>query len=105
MSGLRLDKWLWFARLARTRSLAARLCLEGQVTLGGAVIQKPAHPVRIGDAITVHQGRLVRHLTVRALGTRRGPPAESRLLFDEAQHAAPSSVWEPLLQEEKLEEI
>jgi ribosome-associated heat shock protein Hsp15 len=106
MSGLRLDKWLWFARVARTRSLAAKLCLKGQVMLAGALMQKPAHHVHIGDEITVRQGRLIRHLTVRALGARRGPPAEARRLFDEEQHAAPgeSAAWEPLLQEESMKE-
>jgi ribosome-associated heat shock protein Hsp15 len=80
---LRLDKWLWFARLVRSRSLATRLCAEGAVTIAGHGGVKPHHPVRIGDAITVVLPRYRRSLIVRALGTRRGPPVEARLLYDE----------------------
>ena len=103
MTGLRLDKWLWFARLAKTRSLAARLCAEGAVTIAGAVILKSSHPVRVGDAVTVRQGRVLRSVTVLALGTRRGPPAEAHLLYHEAApplllRAAERAGWEPLIE-------
>ena len=82
---LRLDKWLWFARVTRTRSLAARLCSEGCVTVGGREALKPHQPVRIGDVVVIDLPHEQRRLTVRALGERRGPPAEARLLFDEAE--------------------
>lgn len=80
---LRLDKWLWFARLARTRSLAARLCGEGCVTIGGRDNVKPHNLVRVGDVIVVELPRERRRLIVRALGERRGPPAEAQLLYEE----------------------
>lgn len=80
---LRLDKWLWFARLARTRSLAARLCSEGRVTIGGRGDVTPHHAVRVGDVITVELPHERRRLIVRALGARRGPPAEAQRLYDE----------------------
>ncbi len=80
---LRLDKWLWFARFARSRSLAARLCEEGAVTIGGHEVMKPHHVVRVGDAITLVLPHQRRSLIVRGLGARRGPPAEARLLYDE----------------------
>ena len=80
---LRLDKWLWFARLARTRSLAARLCAEGCVAIGAQQVVKPHHPVRIGDEVTVPLPHRRRCVIVRALGVRRGPPAEARYLYDE----------------------
>ncbi|MEI9987749.1 MAG: S4 domain-containing protein [Aliidongia sp.] len=48
---LRLDKWLWHARLCKTRSLAGRLCTAGAVELAGTVAQRPAQPVRIGDRL------------------------------------------------------
>jgi len=90
---LRLDKWLWFARLARTRSLATRLCATGCVTIGRHAGAKPHHPVRVGDAVTVDLAHLRRRLIVRALGDRRGPPAEARLLYDEP--SAPLALAEP----------
>jgi ribosome-associated heat shock protein Hsp15 len=80
---LRLDKWLWFARLVRTRSLATRLCAAGCVTIGTHAGVKPHHPVHVGDAVTVDLLQRRRRLVVRALGERRGPPAEARLLYDE----------------------
>jgi len=78
---LRLDKWLWFARLARTRSLAARLCAEGNVSIAGRESVKPHHAVKLGDVIVVELPHQRRRLIVRTLGTRRGPPA--RQLYDE----------------------
>ena len=80
---LRLDKWLWFARLARTRSLAARLCSEGRVSIGGRDGVKPHQAVRVGDVVVVELPYQRRRLIVRALGERRGPPAEAKLLYDE----------------------
>jgi ribosome-associated heat shock protein Hsp15 len=104
MTGLRLDKWLWFARFAKTRSIAARLCVEGAVTIGGAIMLKPGHPVRVGDVLTVRQARLLRSVTVRALGARRGPPAEACRLYDEVApplslRAAEAAAWVPLIEE------
>lgn len=102
---LRLDKWLWFARLARTRSLAARLCAEGCVVVEGALAIKPHQTVRVGDSIIVAQGQMRRRLRVLALGVRRGPPAEARRLYDEPAppirlSAAELPRWTPLLDEE-----
>ena len=102
MTGLRLDKWLWFARFAKTRSLAAKLCSAGQVTVGGAVVAKPGHLVRLGDTVTIEHGRLLRRVTVLALGNRRGPPAEARLLYAEAappqaRRDVDREGWVPLL--------
>lgn len=102
---LRLDKWLWFARLAKTRSLAARLCAEGCVTIGGRGNVKPHHAVRAGDVIVVELPHERRRLIVRALGERRGPPAEARLLFDEPtpplRRAPASAGWVSLFTEDE----
>lgn len=97
----RLDQWLWFARLARSRSLAARLIAAGAVTLNGAVVRKANQAVRVGDGVGVPQGGFHRSLRVMALGARRGPSAEARLLYEEtdrsARLASPDVPWEPLL--------
>jgi ribosome-associated heat shock protein Hsp15 len=107
MTGLRLDKWLWFARFARTRSLAARLCLEGCVSLGSAVVVKPGHLVRPGDVLTVRLGDRLRRVTVAALATHRGSADAARRLYVEA--GPPLSLkemeraaWAPLLAEHVL---
>jgi len=102
---LRLDKWLWFARVARTRSLAARLCSEGCVTIGGREALKPHQPVRIGDLVVIDLPHEQRRLTVRALGQRRGPPTDARQLYDEAapplRRDQATSAWVSLFAEEE----
>lgn len=100
---LRLDKWLWFARLARTRSLAAKLCAAGCVAIGSHGAAKPHHPLRVGDAVTLDLPRLRRVLIVRALGERRGPAAEARQLYDEQSSCAKvetAAAWVSLFAEE-----
>ena len=98
---LRLDKFLWFARFARTRSAAARLCLDGRVKIGGVAATKPHQPVRIGDWLTVDYGAVTRRVRIRALGERRGDGVMARRLYDEP--APPLRVeiaeWEPLLED------
>lgn len=103
-AALRVDKWLWFARLVRTRSLATRLCAAGCVAVGVHQGAKPHHPVRVGDVVTVDLAHHRRRLTVRALGRRRGPAAEARGLYHEP--AAPivlrgsPTAWISLFAEE-----
>ena len=89
----RLDQWLWFARLAKSRSLASRLCTAGAIILNGVVVRKAKHLIRIGDVIVIPQGVISRTIRVTALGSRRGPSSEARLLYEEA--AAPAGVLEP----------
>jgi ribosome-associated heat shock protein Hsp15 len=97
----RIDLWLWYARFAKTRSLAARLCDAGAVTVNGETADK-ARMLRAGDTVSVPQGRVRRTLAVRALGERRGPAAEARLLYEETRPPEPlakATAWEPLLEE------
>ena len=77
-SRVRLDKWLWFARVAKTRTLAGRLVIEGKIRVNRVRISKPAHGVKSGDVVTARVGRIVRVLKVTAAGERRGPPSVSR---------------------------
>lgn len=97
----RLDQWLWFARFVKSRSLAARLCSAGAVTINGSEVKKANQSVRIGDVVVVLQGGWQRTVRVLALGVRRGPAAEARTLYQEAAAALPlrASVpaWVPLL--------
>jgi ribosome-associated heat shock protein Hsp15 len=97
----RLDQWLWFARLAKSRSLAARLCAGGAVMVNGVAVAKPNHALRPGDVVNVPQGGWQRTVRVVALGTRRGPVPEACMLFREERAATRrrdmEPVWEPLL--------
>lgn len=80
----RIDQWLWFARLAKTRTLAARLVADGACRINRTRILKPSHPVAPGDVLVfAHAGR-VRVLTVQASGHRRGPANEAALLYSES---------------------
>jgi ribosome-associated heat shock protein Hsp15 len=77
----RLDRWLWFARLMKSRTLAAELVGAGRVRVNRVRVSKPSHMLREGDTLTIaHRGE-VRIVRVVSLGERRGPPQEARLLY------------------------
>ncbi|MEX2298244.1 MAG: RNA-binding S4 domain-containing protein [Dongiaceae bacterium] len=82
-TSLRIDKWLWHARVFKTRSLATRFCSEGRIRIGGRVVDKAHYAVRPGDVLTFAHGRDVKVLKVVALGTRRGPAPEARTLYED----------------------
>jgi ribosome-associated heat shock protein Hsp15 len=77
----RLDKWLWHARLVKTRSLASQLVGKGKFRVNRDKIVKPAHPVKCGDVITTAVFGRLRVLRIAGLGERRGPAAEARALY------------------------
>lgn len=83
-ASLRIDKWLWFARFCKSRGLAAAWCSNGDVTLNGTAVTKPAQAVRPGDVVAIpagpHRHRRVRVIT---LGNRRGPAPEARTLYED----------------------
>lgn len=79
----RLDKWLWFARVVKTRTLAAGLVAGGKVRVNRQRIDKPGYAVRIGDVITVTAASRIRVMKVMATGVRRGPPREAAMLYEE----------------------
>lgn len=80
----RLDRWLWFARFARTRTLAARLVTDGSVRLNGVRCETPAKLVGPGDVLTIAAPHVTAVVRVLAPGERRGPATEARLLYVEA---------------------
>jgi ribosomal 50S subunit-recycling heat shock protein len=81
----RADVWLWRARFFKTRSLAAKFVDEGRVRLTRAGLEsrldKCARPVKIGDALVFALGGQLTAVRVEAMGERRGPPAEARMLY------------------------
>jgi ribosome-associated heat shock protein Hsp15 len=78
---LRLDKWLWFARVVKSRTLAASLVEDGKVRLNRERTTKPSQTVRLGDVLTIAVGPRIRILEVAAIGTRRGPASEAQALY------------------------
>lgn len=79
---MRIDRWLWAARLARTRPLAAEAVRGGRVHVNGQAA-KPAKDVRVGDVVEVTTGPVPRTVVVRGLAERRGPASEAQLLYEE----------------------
>ena len=79
----RIDRWLWHARLVRTRSDAAALAASGYVRVNGMRIDAPGRMVRSGDVITVALDRKVRVVKVRGFRERRGPAGTGETLYEE----------------------
>lgn len=84
---IRLDRFLWFARIVKTRALAQALAEEGRLRISGRVVDRAHAPVRIGDVLSFAVHGKVRVLRIEALPTRRGPPAEARTLYSEVSES------------------
>ena len=85
---VRIDVWLWRARFVKTRAAAGRLVSEGGVRVvrqdgASRALYKPSAEIGSGDKILFPQGGLIRGVEVKALGHRRGPPVEARMLYNE----------------------
>ena len=79
--GLRLDKWLWFARLTKSRSDAQRLCESRHLRLDGRVIDRPSALVRAGSVVSFPKHDDVIIVRVLGLAERRGPFVEACQLY------------------------
>ena len=81
--GLRLDKFLWFARIVKTRSAAQQLAEQGRLRLSGRIVDRSHAPVKVGDVLSFAVHGKVRVIRIEAIPMRRGPPAEARALYAE----------------------
>jgi len=97
----RLDRWLWHARLVKTRTLAANLAASGYVRLNGRRIEAPGHAVRPGDVLTIARANSVRVLRIAGLAMRRGGSEEARRLYDDLDQAGHSRTAANSLAREK----
>ena len=86
----RIDKWLWHARVVRTRTAAAALVNTGGVRLNGARVGAASQPVRTGDVVTIALDRAVRILKVTGFAERRGDADAARLLCEDLSPPKPS---------------
>jgi ribosome-associated heat shock protein Hsp15 len=87
----RIDKWLWHARVVRTRSAAAALAGSGHVRVNGARVDAPSHPVRSGDVVTIALDRRVRVLKVLGHAERRGSAEDARPLYEDLSPMEPAA--------------
>ena len=98
----RLDVWLWRARFFKTRTLAAAAIQSGSVRLvrhgSSKTAEKPALGIQVGDGICIIRGGRTRQAVVQALGVRRGPAAEARMLYAECGPALDEGADEPHFQ-------
>jgi ribosome-associated heat shock protein Hsp15 len=81
----RIDKWLWHARIVKTRTDAAALVAAGRVRINGARQTAPGHAVKIGDVLTVALDGRVRVLEVIGFAARRGDAAAARAVYADLQ--------------------
>ena len=79
----RIDKWLFFARVAKSRSLAQERVVAGHVSVNGQKIRQPSHQVRAGDRLDIAMPERDLVLIVKLPGERRGPYEEARLLYED----------------------
>ncbi len=80
---MRLDRFLWFARLAKTRERAQDLACQGRMRIDGRAVDRSAAPVRVGNILTFAQHDRIRVLRIEALPARRGPAPEARCCYQE----------------------
>ncbi|ASP35018.1 RNA-binding protein [Labrenzia sp. VG12] len=86
---MRIDKWLWYARVTKSRSLAQKLATSGHVRVNRDKISSASKTIRTGDVLTVALDRRVLVLKILALGTRRGPYEEARKLYEDLSPPPP----------------
>jgi ribosome-associated heat shock protein Hsp15 len=77
----RVDQWLWYARFAKSRTLAQALIERGKVRINRVKIAKTSQPVKPGDVLTLSLGPRIVSVEVLGIGARRGPAAEAQMLY------------------------
>lgn len=78
----RLDRWIWHARIVKTRTIAADLVTEGHVRVNGERAEQPSRPIKPGDVLTIALPARVRVLRVTGILSRRGNSAAAHRLYE-----------------------
>ncbi len=92
----RLDQWLFFARIIKSRTLAATLIADGKFWVNKDKVEKASLSVKVGDVVTSAAHRDVRVLRVAAIGKRRGPASEAQSLYEDLTPAPPPPEERPV---------
>ena len=79
----RLDKWLWFSRFFKSRTLAGKACGARKVRNNGQIATKAAASVKVDDVLTFPRGHHIRVVRILDLGQRRGPAPEAQALYED----------------------
>ena len=80
---IRIDKWLWFARFFKNRTICSRVITTGKVRINGKRVLKASSAIRRGDSLTFQQVNTLRIVRVLDLGVRRGKASEAQLLYED----------------------
>ena len=88
----RLDRWLFFSRAVKSRSLAARLVQAGRIRINRDKATQAADQVKPGDVLTIALNRRILIYRVRDSGKRRGPPEEAHMLYDDLSPPVPDGA-------------
>jgi ribosome-associated heat shock protein Hsp15 len=88
---VRLDRYLFFIRLVKSRTLAQALIEAGHVRIDGRRVAKTSEEVRVGSVIALPLHGKVRVLRVRVLPSRRGPASEARICYEELEEQGDSA--------------
>lgn len=86
----RIDKWLFFARVVKSRALAAKLAAGGRVRVNGDKINQAAYWVKPGDVLTITLDRRIITYKILLNGDRRGPAAEAQALYEDISPPPPT---------------
>lgn len=88
----RLDRWLWYARFFKSRTLASRFSATGKLRVNSTPVTKAHCALRVGDVLTFPKGPHIRVIKVVELGTRRGPAVEARTLYEDLEPPPPRAA-------------
>lgn len=88
-ASLRIDKWLWYARFFKSRTLASKLCASGKLRRNTELIGKAHATLKEGDVLTFPKEKEIRVIRVDALGHRRGPAEEAAALYEDLEPPQP----------------
>lgn len=94
----RLDKWLWFARFAKTRTVAVRLVEDGHVRIDGRRAGNPAQALKLGDVLTLALPHATIVVRLLSLGERRGSFEQAQFLYERLDQGGRGDA--PLAEEE-----
>lgn len=97
----RIDKWLFFTRVVKSRSLAAKLCSSGRVRINRDKIDQASYGIKIGDVVVITLDRRILIYKVKELGERRGSFPEAQLLYEDLTPPPEASEQQTMAMAEK----
>jgi ribosome-associated heat shock protein Hsp15 len=82
-ASIRVDRWLWFARFFKSRSLATKLVQSNKLRINSVIVSKSSATIRAGDILTFPQEKEIRVVKILDIGRRRGPAPEAQALYED----------------------